>query len=204
MRIQGMMTAATAITPMTWRSTWDRRRNTSTVKSSTAAVWATTGGSEAHFFRLNKRNSFSCICVRPSRTYRKVTAGCGTGVMWLTAWKENDHSANSHLVAGENLPLGHCSSYPRLSWAFPSTLLARKPPWQSRRPTGMAAVTGRGLWEPHCGCLIHHTQTTQPSTTQWLITRVTGSVTHRDQDTRGASTGLEAVSLMTPALCLET
>lgn len=155
-------------------------------------------GSGAYFLRLNKRNSFSCICVRPSRTNSKVTAGCGTEVIWLTVWKENIHSANSHLVAGENLPLGHSSSYPWLSWAFPSTLLACKPPWQSSRPTGMATVTGRGLWEPHCGCLIHHTQTTQPSTTQWLITRVNGSVTHLDQDTRAAWTGLEAMRLTTP------
>lgn len=185
--------AATAITPMTWRNTWDRGRKVSTIltkqpqsqKHHCCCVgyhW----DSEAYFLRLNKRNSFSCICVRPSRTYSKVTAGCGTEVMWLTVWKENDHSANSHLVAGENLPLGHCSSYPWLSWAFPSTLLACKPPWQSNQPTGMATVTGRGLWEPHCGCLIHHTQTTQPSTTQWLITRVNGSVTHLDQDTRAA------------------
>lgn len=137
-------------------------------------------GSQTYFLKPDMRNSFSCICARPSLPYRKVTAGCGTEVVWLTVWKENDHSANSHLVAGENLPLGHCGSYPWLPWAFPSTLLAYKPPWQSRQPTGMVTVTGRGLWEPHCGCLIHRTQTTQPSTTQWLITRVNGYLTHLD------------------------
>lgn len=142
--------------------------------------------SKAYFLRLNMRNSFSSICVKPSWTHKTVTAGCGTEFMWLTVWKENDQSANSHLVAGENLPLGHCGSYPWLPWAFPSTLLANKPPWQNSEPTGTATVTGRGLWEPHCGCLIHHTRTTQPSTTQWLITRVNGSVTHLDQDTRAA------------------
>lgn len=187
------MMAATAITPMTWRNTWDRRRNVNTILTKqqqsqklhcccVVYQW----GIEAYFLRLNKRNSFSRICVRPSWPYSKVAAGCGTEVMWLTVWKENDHSVNSHLVAGENLPLGHCSSYPWIPWAFPSTLLACKPPWQSNQPTGMATVTGRGLWEPHCGCLIHHTQTTQPSTTQWLITRV--NVIHLDQDTRAALT----------------
>lgn len=68
---------------------------------------------------------------------------------------ENDHYVNSHLEAGENLPLGHCSSYPWLPRAFPSTPLTSKSLWQSSQPTSMAAVTGRGLWEPHCGCVIH-------------------------------------------------
>lgn len=200
------MTAATAITPMTWRNTWDRGRNVSEVLSTKEQQsqklhcccvgyhWR----SEGYLLKLNKRTSFTCVCVRPSGTYSKVTAGCGTEVVWLTVWEENDHCTNSHLEAGENLPLGHCSSYLWLSGAFPSTLLACKPPWQSSQPTGTATVTGRGLWEPHCGCLIHCTQTTQPSTTQWLITRVNGSVTHLDQDTRAAWTGLEAMSLTTP------
>lgn len=119
-------------------------------------------------------------------TISKVTAGYGTELMWLTVWKKNDHCTNSHLVAGENLPLGHSSSYPWLSRAFPSTLLACKPPWQSNQPTSMATVTGRELWEPHCGCLIHHTLATQPSTTLWLITLLNVSVTHLNQDTRAA------------------
>lgn len=166
-RIQGMITAATAITPMTWRKTWDRGKDVckTLIKQQNSqklhcCCVAYHWGTEAYFLRLNKRNSFSSICVRPSWTYSKVTAGCGTELMWLTVWKENDHGANSHLVASENLPLGHCNSYPHLPQAFPSTLLACKPPWQSSQPTGMATVTGRELWEPHCGCLIHHTQTT--------------------------------------------
>lgn len=168
-----MITVATAITPMTWRNTWDRRRNVSTAlltkeqKSQKLHCWYVGYHCcrKGYFLKLNKRTFFRCICVRPSETSSKVTAGSGTEVMWLTVWKENDHSTNSHLETGENLPLGHCSSYPCLSWAFPSTLMACKPPWQSSQPTGMATVTGRGLWEPHCGCLIHHTQTAQPSTT---------------------------------------
>lgn len=191
------MMAATAITPMTWRNTWDRKINrkenntkqTATESTAPLLLWWLPPGKQNYLFRLNKINSFSCMSVRPSQIHRKVTAGCGTEVMWLTVWKENDHSANSHLVAGENLPLGHCSSYPWLPWALPSTLLAFKPPWQSSQPTARATVTGRGLWEPHCGCLIHHTLTTQPSTTQWLITHVNGSVTHLDQDTRAAWAG---------------
>lgn len=93
--------------------------------------------------------------MRPSGTYGEGTTGCGTEVVWLTAWMEDDHYVNSHLEAGENLPLGYCSSYPWLPRAFPSTPLTSKSPWQSSQPTSMATVTGRGLWEPHCGCLIH-------------------------------------------------
>lgn len=48
--IQGMMTAATATTPVTWRKTWDRGgKDVSTIliqvrikSSAAAAVWATT------------------------------------------------------------------------------------------------------------------------------------------------------------------
>lgn len=118
--------------------------------------------------------------MSPLGTYSEGTAGCGTEVVWLAVWMENDHYVNSHLEAGENLPLGHCSSYPWLPRAFPSTPLTSKSLWQSSQPTSMAAVTGRGLWEPHCGCVIHQPPRPPPaSTTQWLITHVIGSVTNQ-------------------------
>lgn len=177
MRIHGMIMAATAITPMTWRNTWK--------KSTGVGIKFSNRQLPKHLVWLQSEEEKiiqMCLC----ETIREVTAGCGNELRWLTVWKENDHCANSHLVAGENLPLGHSSSYLRLSRAFPSTPLACKPHWQSSQPTGTATVTGRELWEPQCGCMIHRTLTTQASTTQWLITLVNGSVRHLNQDTRAA------------------
>lgn len=140
------MTAATAITPITWRNTWTHGAMLAQcirVRISAAALCSGT-----HTSQSSIRSPLSCVSVRPSGTYSEVTAVCGTEVVWLAVWKENDRCANSHLEAGENLPLGHCSSYPWLPRAFPSTPLTPKSLWQSSQPTSMATLTGTGLWEP--------------------------------------------------------
>lgn len=114
--------------------------------------------------------------MRPSGTYSEVTAGCGTDVVWLIVRVENDHCANSHLDAGENLALGHCSSYPWLPWAFPSTPLTSKVSL-AEQP---ANTHGHSDWHRALGTIlwVSDTSATPASTTQWLITRVIGSVTN--------------------------
>lgn len=112
----------------------------------------------------------------PSGTYSEVTAGCGTEVVWHTVRMENDHGANSHLEAGENLPLGHCSSYPWLPRAFPSTPLTSKASL-AEQP---ANTHGHSDWHRALRTIqwVSDTSATPASTTQWLITRVIGSVTN--------------------------
>lgn len=136
---------------------------------------------DTHFLKPNKKLFQLCVCETVG-DIQWATAGCGTEVVWLTVWMESDRCTNSHLEAGENLPLGHHSSYPWLHRAFPSTPLTSKSLWQSRQPTSMAAATGIELWEPHCGT-VSDTSATLASTKQWLITHVNGSETHQPRMT---------------------
>lgn len=109
--------------------------------------------SEGYFLKLNKRTSFTCICVRPSEPYSERTAGCGTEVVWLTVWKENDHSTNSHL---EQVRIYHLATAARILGSLGLSLqhfwpvsLPGRAASQQARPQWLAVGSGNhteGVW----------------------------------------------------------
>lgn len=122
---------------------------------------------------------FSASCENNS----KETACCEVELMLLTVWKENYRSANSHLIAGEKP--GHSCSYPQVSWAFPSTLLAQKPLWQSSKkqvwPQSLAESFGNHIASVWYITVQPHNSQQHGDSSPFG----NGSVTHLNQDKSG-------------------
>lgn len=158
---------------MTWRNTWGRWSDVST--ESRAALLLRAGGT--HFLKLNKKPFQPCLWETIGDTRWGNGRLCDWARVTHSANGKNHRCANSHLEAGENLPLGHCSSYPwLLPRAFPSTPLTSKVSL-AEQP---ANTHGHSDWQRALGTIlwVSDTSATPASTTQWLISHVIGSVTN--------------------------